>query len=63
VTAPVSTTEPLQDWEYELLAGADTAEGYTAWNAGDYAAAVRLWKSAALLSQAADKATKGGVSL
>lgn len=63
MTAPVSTAGPLMDWEYELLAGADTAEGDNAWNNGNYSRAVALWKSAARLSQLADKTTKGGASL
>lgn len=63
MTIPVSTTEPLMDWEYELLAGAETAEGKRAWNDGNYPRAIRQWISAARYSKLANKTTKGGASL
>lgn len=56
MAAPVSTTEPLMDWEYELLAAADTAEGDAAWRDGDYRRAIALWLSAARWSQYANAA-------
>lgn len=57
ITAPA---EPLMDWEYELLAGTDDAEGWRAWNAGNYARAVRMWLSAARWEQYA-RAARGSV--
>lgn len=59
MSAPVSTAEPLLDWEYELLAGAETAEGERAWRDGDYRRATALWMSAARWSQFARAAEAG----
>ena len=57
-TADVLTAED----KYKVYATVETAEGYEAWNAGDYHRATKLWRSAARWTQFAAKAAEGGAA-
>jgi len=48
--------------KYKTYATVETAEGYEAWNAGNYHRATKLWCSAARWSQFAAKAAEGGAT-
>jgi len=48
--------------KYKTYAKVETAEGYEAWNAGDYHRATKLWRSAARWSQFAEQASEGGAT-
>lgn len=57
-TAAVLTAED----KYKTYAKVETAQGYEAWNAGDYHRATKLWRSAARWTQFADQAAEGGAA-
>lgn len=57
-----TATSPTAEDKYKTYAKVETAQGYDAWNAGDYHRATKLWHSAARWSQFAAEAAEGGAT-
>lgn len=63
MSTPETTTVVLTaEDKYKTYAKVETAEGYDAWNAGNYHRATKLWCSAARWTQFAAEAAEGGAT-